>query len=36
MENVIAWIDNIVAPKYVWILELEQFSPGFGFLNLAK
>ena len=22
MENVIAWIDNIVAPKYVWILEL--------------
>ena len=22
MENVIAWIDNIVAPKYFWILEL--------------
>ena len=22
MENVIAWIDNIVAPKYLWILEL--------------
>ena len=22
MENVIAWIDNIVAPKYFWIIEL--------------
>ena len=29
MENVIAWIDNIVAPKYFWTLEL-----GVIFLSL--